>query len=79
MGIKVVSALGAARMANSAQHIFLAGCTAEPSAILNAVAADPEIWHEKTLTGAFIPSVNDRDFSSLGEATVVETILAILG
>ena len=59
MGIQVVSALSAARMASSAQHIFLAGCTGEPLAILNAVAAEPEIWQEKNLTGAFIPGVND--------------------
>jgi hypothetical protein len=47
MGIKVISALSASRMASSAQSIFLAGCTGEPTAILNAVAADTEVWQEK--------------------------------
>ena len=61
-GNKIISALSAARMASSAQHIFLAGCTREPTATLNAVAANPKIWREKNLMGAFILGVNDQIF-----------------
>ena len=70
MGIKVISALSATQMASSTQHIFLAVCTRKPRAILDTVAANPKIWREKNLTDAFIPGVNDQNFSRLGKATV---------
>ncbi len=68
----------ALRCAN-ADRILLAGCAAEPLAVLDAVAADPDLWTGRILTGAFIPGVNDRDFAGLGLGTRVETIFATKG
>ena len=69
----------AARAARGAGRILLGGCAAEPVSVLDAVAADPDLWHGACLTGAFIPGVNDRDLSALGQGTVVETIFATPG
>lgn len=74
-----VDARAAALAARTARRILIAGCTAEPVAILDAVMAEPELWQGKTLTGAFIPGVNNRDFSALGQNTSVETIFTTAG
>lgn len=60
-------------------RILVGGCTAEPCDILDAVAADPEIWRGVTLTGAFIPGVNDRDLSALVPDGRVETVFITPG
>ncbi len=75
----MISATDAARRSAKAARILIAGCASEPTAVLNAVAADPAIWQGRTLTGAFIPGVNDRDFSAIGQGTRVETIFATAG
>jgi acyl-CoA hydrolase len=62
-----------------AGRILIGGCTAEPTAVLDAVADDPEIWQGRCLTGAFIPGVNDRDYSALGQGTTVETVFVTSG
>lgn len=69
----------AAETARTARRILLGGCTADPIEMLEAVAADPEIWQGVTLTGAFIPGVNDRDYSALGQNGTVETIFVTAG
>lgn len=47
--------------------------------MLDAVAADPELWQGVTVTGAFIPGVNDRDYSALGQGGTVETVFVTAG
>lgn len=47
--------------------------------MLNVVAEDPALWQGITLTGAFIPGVNDRDYSALGQGGRVETIFVTAG
>lgn len=47
--------------------------------MLDAVAADPELWQGITLTGAFIPGVNERDYSALGQGGTIETIFVTAG
>jgi acyl-CoA hydrolase len=47
--------------------------------MLDAVAGDPELWQGVTLTGAFIPGVNDRDYSALGNGGTVETVFVTAG
>lgn len=47
--------------------------------MLDAVAQDADLWRDITLTGAFIPGVNDRDFSALGHGGKVETIFVTPG
>ncbi len=74
-----ISAAEAARLAAPGSRIFVGGCCGEPSAVLDAVAADPDLWQGVVLTGAFIPGVNRRDLSSLGRATRVRTIFATEG
>ncbi|SMY08151.1 acetyl-CoA hydrolase/transferase family protein [Flavimaricola marinus] len=69
----------AAEAARTAGRILLGGCTADPVDVLDAVAADPELWQGITLTGAFIPGVNDRDYSALGRNGTVETIFVTSG
>lgn len=60
-------------------RILVGGCTAEPCDMLDAVAEDPEIWRGITLTGAFIPGVNDRDFSALVPEGRAETVFITPG
>jgi acyl-CoA hydrolase len=79
VGGEVVTAAEAARRLAGAGRILLAGCAAEPRAILSAVAADPGLWQGVTLTGAFIPGANDADFAAIGMRTRVETIFATAG
>ena len=74
-----LTAAEAAGLLPEGGRAFLAGCAGEPVAILNAVRDDPDLWHGVTLTGAFIPGVNDRDYSALGRDTRVETIFATAG
>ena len=69
----------AAALLQPGGRAFLAGCASEPVAILTAVRDDPALWRGVTLTGAFIPGVNDSDFSALGLDTTVETIFATAG
>ena len=69
----------AAIAARDAGRILIAGCAAEPSGVLDAVAAEPELWEGRVLTGAFVPGVNDRDFSAVGRGTAVETIFVTAG
>ncbi len=72
--------IGAAQAARRATgRILIGGCAAEPVAVLDAVAADPGLWRGRTLTGAFIPGVNDRDLSALGQGTTVETVFVTAG
>jgi acyl-CoA hydrolase len=58
---------------------MIAGCAAEPRAVLAAVRAEPDLWQDRVLTGAFIPGVNDADFSAIGIGTRVETIFQTPG
>lgn len=69
----------AAALARPGSRVLIAGCAAEPVAVLDAVAAAPELWRDLCLTGAFIPGVNDRDYSALGQDTRVETIFTTRG
>lgn len=74
-----LTAAEAASLVPVGGRAFLAGCAAEPFAILTAVREDPDLWRGVTLTGAFIPGVNESDFSALGRNTTVETIFATAG
>lgn len=76
---QILTARAAAELAASAGRILIGGCTAEPTAIIDAVTADPALWAGRCLTGAFIPGVNNRDFSALGQETLVETIFITPG
>ena len=69
----------AAQRAAGAGRILIGGCTSEPTAILDVVADDPQMWQGQRLTGAFIPGVNDRDYSALGQGTSVETVFVTQG
>lgn len=66
-------------MLRDAGRILLAGCAAEPLAVLRAVAAEPDIWQGRCLTGAFIPGVNEGAYGRIGTATTVETIFTTDG
>ena len=65
--------------ARDAGRILIAGSAAEPRGVLGAVAAEPDLWQGRVLTGAFIPGVNDRDLSAMGHGTAVETIFVTAG
>ncbi len=77
--VPLISARAAAALAGPGSRIFIGGCCGEPSAILDAVAEDPDLWQGCELAGAFIPGVNGRDLSALGKATRVRTIFATEG
>lgn len=76
---QVISARDAALLGRNAGRMLLAGCAAEPRAVLDAVRAEPDLWQGRILTGAFIPGVNDADFSGMGRGTTVETIFQTPG
>lgn len=76
---QVMSARDAALLAQGAGRILIAGCASEPRAVLQAVRAEPELWRDRVLTGAFIPGVNDADLSDVGFGTRVETIFQTRG
>jgi acyl-CoA hydrolase len=65
--------------ARGARRILLGGCAADPVEMLDVVGADPELWQNIITTGAFIPGVNDRDYSALGQGGSVETIFLTPG
>jgi acyl-CoA hydrolase len=69
----------AALIGQAAGRILLGGATADPVAVIHAVAAEPDLWQGKTLTGAFIPGVNERDYAAVGHDTTVEAIFATAG
>lgn len=75
----MLSAAAAAALVVPASRVYLAGCCGEPGAILDAVAADPELWRDVDLLGAYIPGVNKRDLSGLGRNTTARTIFATEG
>lgn len=54
-------------------RVYIGGSTSEPSALLDAV--DPGLWRDVTLTGAFVPGINDRDYREVGDRTRVETAM----
>jgi acyl-CoA hydrolase len=74
-----VTLQAAAAMVRDAGRLLIAGSASEPSGLLDVVAADPDLWQGKILTGAFIPGVNNRDFTAVGQGTRVETIFATPG
>ncbi len=45
--------------------VFVAGATAEPSAIIEALAAAPEASRGVRYVGVSVPGLNNTDFSSL--------------
>lgn len=75
----MISAREAAALGRGAGRVLIAGSAGEPVALLDAVASDPEVWRGVTLTGAFIPGVNDRAFGALAPGGRVETIFATEG
>lgn len=75
----LISPSEAARLARPGSRVLIAGCAAEPVAVLDAVAAEPALWRDLCLTGAFIPGVNERDYSAIGQGTRVETIFTTRG
>jgi acyl-CoA hydrolase len=72
----VLRARDALLMLRGAGRILLAGSAAEPTAILAAAFAEPDLLAGETLTGAFIPGVNERP---LGAIARVETIFLTEG
>ena len=70
---QTIEAAAAAHLVAPGSRVYLAGCAGEPGAILDAVAQDPGLWQGVTLTGVFIPGVNERDLTTIGTATRVET------
>lgn len=64
----------AAELLRGARRVLIAGSASEPAGLLDAAAADPALWQGLILTGAFIPGVNTRDFTALGQGLRVETI-----
>ena len=77
--MKVLTAPDAASLVRDGDTVYIAGNCGEPGAVLDAVAADPQLWRNVHLTGVFIPGVNDRDFSTCGTNTTVSTIFATPG
>lgn len=76
---QTIGAAAAAQLVPPGSRVYLAGCAGEPAAILDAVAQDPGLWQGVTLTGVFIPGVNERDLTAIGTATRVETFFVTGG
>lgn len=54
------------------QRIYMGGCGAEPTAVLDALAANPARLAGSRLTGVFIPGVNRRNLANLAPGVTVE-------
>ncbi len=63
---KLISARTAGGLAGRHRAIYVAGCTAEPTSILDAVAVEPGLWRGNDVYGTFIPGVNVRDYCTIG-------------
>lgn len=77
--IPKLSAAEAAALAAPGARLYVAGCCGEPGSILDAVAADPELWRGVEVVGAYIPGVNRRDLSAIGRDTTARSIFATEG
>ncbi|WP_421928591.1 acetyl-CoA hydrolase/transferase family protein [Neoaquamicrobium sediminum] len=66
----------AAALVREGDVVFLAASCGEPAAVLDAVAAEPDLWRGVTLVGAFLPGINERDYAALGRDTTVRTIFS---
>lgn len=75
----VLSVQEAVRLVAAGDRVFLGGGLAEPKWLLDHVDADPAAWRDVVLTGAFIPGINTRDYSALGQGTRVELIVPTPG
>jgi acyl-CoA hydrolase len=56
------------------RRILVAGCGGQPDALLDALAARPEVLDGATLAGVWVPGVLGRDMSALAPGVMVETI-----
>ena len=72
--MRIVSPAAAAGLAAPGDAIYIAGCTAEPSIILDAVESDPELWRGIHLHGTFIPGVNQLDYTRFGTSCKVSCL-----
>jgi acyl-CoA hydrolase len=55
------------------QRIYVGGCGAEPTAVLDALATRPDLLAGSRLTGVFIPGVNRRNLAAVAPDVTVET------
>jgi len=69
----------AATLVPAGGRVLLGASAALPQALLAQVRDCPDLWQGVTLTGAFVPGVNDEDLSTVGTGTRVETIFATPG
>ena len=74
-----LSAREAAALAAPGASLFIGGCCGEPTAVLDAVLAEPDLWRDVTFNGAFIPGVNRRNLQAIGVGTRVRTIFSTEG
>lgn len=56
--------------------IFLAGCSGEPTAFLDALGDDPDIGRGREFRGAWIPGVNGFDPTARGEGATASVVFA---
>lgn len=69
----------AAGMVRPGARVLMGAAAGEPAALIGLLRQEPELWQDVRLTGAFLPGVNDADFTALGTGTRVETIFATPG
>lgn len=68
----------AARIGPGAR-VLLGGCGGMPAALIAALRAEPGLWRGVTLTGAFVPGIDEEDLTTVGTDTRVETIFTTPG
>lgn len=56
------------------RRIYVAGCAGQPDALLDALAARPEVLDGSVIAGVWIPGVLGRDMAALSPGVRVETI-----
>lgn len=76
---RLVTLEAAAGLVAPGARVLLGATGGLPHALLHAVRAQPDLWQRVTLTGAFIPGINDDDLTAVGTDTRVETIFATRG
>ncbi len=75
----ILSVDEAARLVAAGSRVFLGGALAEPAPLLDHVEANPAVWQDVAITGAFVPGINTRDYSALGQETQVELVIPTPG
>ncbi len=74
ISMKLLTPRSAALLATNVESVYVAGCTAEPTTVLDVVLDEPDLWNNVHLFGSFVPGVNNLDYTSCGNLQKVSCL-----